>query len=43
MTARRASLLRLISDAMGKPVEPAGVISEGVAEPTESDEDLEDE
>jgi hypothetical protein len=43
MAARRASLLRLISNAMGKPVESAGVIIEGVAEPSETNEDLEDE
>jgi len=38
---RRSRLLRLIGDAMGKPIEE--ILDEGVVEPTETDEDLEDE
>jgi hypothetical protein len=38
---RRSRLLRLIGDAMGKPIEE--IPDEGVVEPTETDEDLEDE
>jgi hypothetical protein len=38
---RRNRLLRLISEAMGKPVE--GTLGDGVIEPAETDEDLDDE
>jgi hypothetical protein len=38
---RRSRLLHLIGDAIGKPIE--GTLGEGIVEPAETDEDLEDE
>jgi hypothetical protein len=40
---RRSALLQLISDAMGKPLEPAAAVPEDTAEPEASDDDLDDE
>jgi hypothetical protein len=43
LAVRRSALLQLISDAMGKPIEPAAAAPEDTAEPEASDDDLDDE
>jgi hypothetical protein len=43
LAARRSALLQLISDAMGKPVDPAATAPDASAEPETSDDDLDDE